>query len=139
MQILRLIPIAALLTACASAPDPVPQATTAPQQPAATAQSTAAVNPVGSYEFTTVVEGQTVTGTMHIEGTPGNYKGRILTNVFPEIPIVGASVEANIINVRANMPEGELTLRMVMDGTNFNGNWALGADSGDFNGKKLPR
>ena len=139
MQTLRLIPIAALLAACASAPDPAPQATTAPQQPAARTQTTAVVDPVGSYEFTTVVDGQTVTGTMHIQGTPGNYKGRILTNVFPEIPIVGASVETNVINVRANMPEGELTLRMVMDGMNFNGNWALGADSGDFSGKKLAR
>jgi hypothetical protein len=139
MKMLRMTPLALLFAACASSQQPPAQVTTASQQPAATRQSTAAVDPAGSYEFTTVVDGQTVTGTMHIEGGPGAYKGRILTSVFPEIPIVGASVESNIINVKASMPDGELTLRMVMDGMNFKGNWALGSDSGEFNGKKLPK
>jgi hypothetical protein len=140
MKKLTIIPVALLFAACASSSEQPPaQAATAPQQPAATQQTTAAVDPVGTYEFTTVVDGQTVTGTMHIEGTTGAYKGRILTSVFPEIPIVGASVESNVINVKASMPDGELAIRMVMDGMNFKGNWALGSDGGDFNGKKLPK
>ncbi|HEX6064708.1 MAG TPA: hypothetical protein VFZ04_10840 [Longimicrobiales bacterium] len=133
MKLSRIIPAILLLGACASSQQ---TATTGTAQQA-TAQ--AAVNPVGAYEFTTTVDGQTVTGTLHIEGTPGAYKGRILTSVFPEIPVVGATVENNnVINVKANMPDGELTLRMVMEGMNFKGNWTLGADGGEFNGKKLP-
>lgn len=133
MKLSRIIPAILLLGACASAQ----QTATTGSAPQATAQ--AAVNPVGAYEFTTTVDGQTVTGTLHIEGTPGAYKGRILTSVFPEIPVVGATVENNnVINVKANMPDGELTLRMVMEGMNFKGNWTLGADGGEFNGKKLP-
>ena len=89
---------------------------------------------------TTALFAQTVTGTLHIEGAPGAYKGRIITTVFPEIPVVGATVENNnIINVKASMPDGDLNLRMVMEGANFKGNWTLGADGGEFNGKKLPR
>lgn len=139
MKTFRVAPVVLLLAACASAQQPAAQTATAPSQPAATAQAAAPLDPVGAYEFTTVVDGQTVTGTLHIEGTAGNYKGRILTTLFPEIPVTGATVEANVINVKASMPDGELNLRMVMEGMNFKGNWALGADGGEFNGKKLPK
>ena len=138
MKTMRWLPVVLLLGACASSQQPATSAT-APSQPAATRQSTAVLDPVGAYEFTTVVDGQTVTGTLHIEGTPGNYKGRILTSVFPEIPVVGASVETNVVNVKASMPDGELNIRMVMEGSNFKGNWTLGSDGGEFNGKKLPK
>jgi hypothetical protein len=79
MKSFKLMSAAILFTACASTPQPPAQSTTAPTQPAATQQATAAIDPVGSYEFSTVVDGQTVTGTLHIQGTPGNYKGRCPT------------------------------------------------------------
>lgn len=127
------------LGACAST-QPSAQSTTAPTQPAAAQQSTAVVDPVGVYDFTTVVDGQNVTGTLHIEGAAGNYKGRIVTAVFPEIPIVGASVEKNVVIARGSMPDGELTLRMTMEGpTDFKGSWALGGGGGEVTGKKRPR
>jgi hypothetical protein len=136
MKTLRILPVIMLLGACASSQQTAPTTTT---PPAATTQPVA-VDPVGAYEFTTTVDGQTVTGTLHIEGTPGAYKGRIITTVFPEIPVVGATVEAgHIVNVKASMPDGDLNLRMVMEGMNFKGNWTLGADGGEFNGKKLPK
>lgn len=138
MKTMRMVPVVLLLGACASSQQPATTAT-ATTQPAATRQATAGIDPVGAYEFATVVDGQTVTGTLHIEGTPGNYKGRILTSVFPEIPVTGATVEANVVNVKASMPDGELNLRMVMEGMNFKGNWTLGSDGGEFNGKKLPK
>ena len=135
MKMSRLIPVMLLLGACASSQ---PDATTNDTAPQVATKATA-VNPVGAYEFTTTVDGQTVTGTLHIEGAPGAYKGRIITTVFPEIPVVGATVENNnVVNVKASMPDGELVLRMVMEGMNFKGNWTLGADGGEFNGKKLP-
>jgi hypothetical protein len=139
MMTMRLLPVVLLLGACASSQQPAATTATAPTQPAATRQSTAAVDPVGAYEFATVVDGQTITGTLHVEGTPGNYKGRIITTAFPEIPVIGASVESNIVNVKASMPDGELNIRMVMEGMNFKGNWTLGSDGGEFNGKKLPK
>lgn len=138
MKTMTMLPVVLLFGACASSQPPA-ATTTAPTQPAAARQATAVLDPVGAYEFSTVVDGQTVTGTLHIEGTPGNYKGRIITSVFPEIPVVGASVESNIVNVKASMPDGELNIRMVMEGMNFKGNWTLGSDGGDFNGKKLAK
>ncbi|HET9441162.1 MAG TPA: hypothetical protein VFO52_13380 [Longimicrobiales bacterium] len=136
MKTLKFLPVALLLGACASAQQQPAQTTTAAVQPV---QSNAAVDPVGTYEFSTVVDGQTVTGTLHVEGTAGNYKGRIVTSVFPEIPVTSAAAEANVVTVKGSMPDGELNIRMVMEGANFKGNWTLGAESGEFNGKKLPR
>jgi hypothetical protein len=136
MKMLTLAPLALLLAACASSPSPAP----APAPVVIVAPKPAPLDPAGSYEFTTVVDGQTVTGTMDIAGTPGAYTGKILTNLFPEIPIVGAAVEGNAINVRASMPDGELAIHMVFEaGPDFKGNWALGGDTGDFNGKKKPK
>ncbi|HEY0303813.1 MAG TPA: hypothetical protein VGC44_02520 [Longimicrobiales bacterium] len=137
MKTMKMLPVVLLLGACASSQPAA--TTTAATQPAASKQASAVVDPVGAYEFATVVDGQTVTGTLHIEGTPGNYKGKIVTSVFPEIPVVGASVESNVVSVKGSMPDGELNIRMVMEGMNFKGNWTLGSDGGEFNGKKLPK
>jgi hypothetical protein len=129
MKSARVLLAVILVAACASKPAAPPP----PPKPVP-------LDPVGSYEFTTLVQGQTVTGTIYITGTPGAYSGRVVTNMFPEIPIVSASVEENkIIIAKGTMPDGELTFRMVMDGQNFNGTWLLGTDSGEFNGKKLPK
>lgn len=136
MKTRKITPFVLLIAACSSATQQPAQTTTAPAQAVATQQSSAVLNPAGTYEIATVVDGQTVTGTMKVEGTPGNYKGVIQTNLFPEIPIVGASVESNIVHIKANMPDGELAIRLVMDGMNFNGSWALGGGSGEITGKK---
>jgi hypothetical protein len=99
-----------------------------------------ALDPVGSYEFATVVDGQTVNGTVNITGTPGAYTGKILTSMFPEIPIHGAVVEGQGMIVRARMPDGELTLNMKFTDANFVGRWDLGGvQGGDISGKKLPK
>jgi hypothetical protein len=94
---------------------------------------------VGAYEFATAVDGQIVSGTMSITGGPGAYNGRILTNMFPEIPIKSAVVEGQNMIIVGTMPDGDLTLNLKFDGPNFTGNWAIGGQSGDFSGKKLPK
>lgn len=141
MKTWQITSIVVLLAACASSQQPAPTTATATTVPAAAtpAPTPAAVDPVGAYEFTTVANGQSVTGTLYITGTPGAYTGRIVTNQFPEIPVTGASVTGQAVDVKASMPDGELAIHFVMNGMNFTGNWTLGADSGEFNGKKLPK
>lgn len=129
--------MAFLVAACASSQNSTPAPATpvvvkAPVAPLAPLR----LEPAGSYEFTTVVDGQTVTGTMQIAGTPGAYTGKILSNIFPEIPIVSASTEGDVLNVKGMMPDGELSIRMVFTGEDFKGTWAIGAGMGEFNGKK---
>ena len=135
MNLFKVVPIALVMAACASSqPEPVVTATPTPQPVVA-----AVPDPVGSYEFATAVDGQVVAGTMSITGTPGAYQGRILTNMFPEIPITSAVVQGQDMIIRGAMPDGELTLNLKFNGPNFTGNWAIGGQSGDFSGKKLPK
>lgn len=135
MNLFKVMPITLVVVACASS-QPEPAVTPAPTPQPVVA---AVPDPVGSYEFATAVDGQVVAGTMTITGVPGAYQGRILTNMFPEIPVTSAVVEGQNMIVRGTMPDGELTLNLKFSGANFTGNWAIGGQSGDFSGKKLPK
>ena len=135
MKNYRVASLVLLAAACASSPAPV--ATTAPTQPVPS--TSAAVDPVGTYEFSTIIDGQTLTGTVHIEGAPLNYRGRVVTKVFPDMPITSVSVAANVISFVASMGGDDVLVRMVMDGSNFQGSWQAGPDSGDISGRKLPK
>jgi len=140
MKTWQIAPVVVLLAACASSQQTAPATATAVgATPAATtpAAAPAAVNPVGAYEFSTVVDGQSVTGTLYITGTPGAYAGRIVTNAFPEFPVTGATVTGQAVDVKASLPDGELAIHFVMDGMNFTGKWTMGSADGDFNGKKV--
>ena len=131
-----------LMAACASSQEEVVTTTTPTPTAAAAVAVTpkpVVIDPVGAYEFSTIVDGQTVTGTLTIAGAPGAYNGKITTNMFPEIPVVGARVEEKTVIATATMPDGELTIRMVMDGNQFTGRWELGGETGEINGKKLPK
>ncbi|HEX6559977.1 MAG TPA: hypothetical protein VF021_10955 [Longimicrobiales bacterium] len=141
MKMWQIAPVLFVLAACASSQTASTAATgtTPAAQPATPAPAPAALDPTGAYDFATVANGQTVTGTLYITGTPGAYTGRIVTNTFPEIPVTAATVAGQAVDVKASMPDGELAIHFVMDGMNFTGNWTLGADSGEFNGKKLPK
>jgi hypothetical protein len=137
-----LISAVMLMAACASGQEKAATTTTPTPTAAAAVAATAKVvviDPVGAYEFSTVVDGQSVTGTLTIAGAPGSYTGKIVTNMFPEIPVIGARVEEKTVIATATMPDGELTIRMLMDGNQFTGRWELGGETGEFNGKKLPK
>lgn len=133
MTMMRIFPLLIVAGACAASE---PQVTVAPPPPPAAAQ-VAVMDPVGTYEYSTVVDGQTATGTMQIVGAPGAYTGRILSNLFPEIPIVGVTVDGKSMLIRATMPDGDLLIKATFDDQKkFTGNWELGGQTGDFSGKK---
>lgn len=137
MKVWKLVPAALLVASVATAQDVKP-----PVQTKAATDSIANVDPVGAYDFTTVANGENVSGTLYIAAaeTAGTYTGKIITNIFPEIPVTGAKVKGNAIDVTAAMPDGELGLHfeLAADAT-FKGNWTMGAESGEFNGKKQPK
>jgi hypothetical protein len=130
--VLLLMSSAACATAPAGEPAPAPPATAVPAPPRA-----AALNPVGKYEFTTSLQGQTLTGTMEIAGTPGAYTGRITSSATEPIPITTVTVEGQNMTVAGETPNGTLTIRMTMaaDGT-FTGGWTLAGDGATLTGKR---
>lgn len=132
---LLLLSAAACTTAPATGPAPAPMPAAA-AAPAPAASS--AVNPAGRYEFTTSLQGQMLTGTMEITGTPGAYAGRITTSATPPIPITTVTVEGQNMTVAGDTPNGTLTIRMTMgEGGAFTGNWTLAGDGATLTGKRL--
>lgn len=133
--------LALTLAACATANTSTPgaaapvTATTTMTTTVATTQSTA-LNPVGAYEFATQVNGDAVTGTMEITGTPGAYTGRVVTLHFPEFTVRSASAAGQELTVVAETPTGNVTFRMAFTGPAFTGSWSLGGDSGPITGRR---
>lgn len=113
------------LAACASAPS----------NPETAAASTA-VEPAGTYDFNTTVDGTAVTGVVTITRGTGGYTGTITTNVTDPITIDQVTAEGNRITVIALTPDGALTFTMDFSGDDFSGAWALGEMSGTHTGKR---
>ena len=131
--------IAALMVgvaACSSSEPPGAPAPPPPPPPATVLP--ASVNPVGEYEFVTTVEGQEVKGTMTVTGAPTAYTGKILTSMFPEMPVLGATVEGQSMIIKSATPDGDLLLHFKFEGNAFTGHWEFnGQPGGNFTGKKL--
>jgi hypothetical protein len=131
--VLLLLSAAACTATPAAEPTPAPRPMAAPAPPPAPA----AVNPVGKYEFATSLQGQPLTGTLEITGTPGAYAGRITSSATEPIPITAVTVEGQTMTVAGETPNGTLTIRMTMaaDGT-FTGGWTLGSDGATLTGRR---
>jgi len=121
----------ALLTACA----PAAEAPSAGPTPVAAVA--AAVNPVGTFEFTTTADGETLTGSITVSGQPGAYTGRIRT-AHDDIPIIGVSVTGQQMVVTGDTPGGPLTLTLNFTGTTFTGSWAVDGDKSEIRGQRMP-
>lgn len=122
--------------ACAATPAAEPAPTSAPA-PAPAPVSSAAVDPVGKYEFATTVNGAAVTGTLEVTGTPGAYAGRLTSTATEPIALSGVTVEGQTMTVTAETGNGTLTVRMTFaaDGT-FTGAWALAGDGAPLTGRR---
>ena len=56
------------------------------------AAAPAAVNPVGTFNYTTAVQNQEVTGSVQVSGQPGAYTGTIRSSLTPDVAITGVTV-----------------------------------------------
>lgn len=130
--------LALSLAACATAntATPEPATTTTTMTTTVATTPSAALNPVGAYEFATQVNGEAVSGTMEITGTPGAYGGRVATNHFPEFAVRSVSAAGQEMTVVAETPNGSVTFRMAFTGPAFTGSWSLGGDSGAITGRR---
>jgi len=137
---LRFAPLAAaLLAACAqspqAAPGPAPSPAPAVSAPAPT-PAPAPASAAGLYDFTTVVQGDQVTGTITIVAEGDRYSGTIATSATPEIPISSVTMEGQVINVTATSPDGEVVMQLTMQGQEFTGTWSYAGQSGTMTGRK---
>lgn len=130
---LLLLSAAACTATPPAEPAPAPQPMVAPAPPPAPA----AVNPVGKYEFATTLQGQPLTGTMEITGTPGAYGGRITSSATEPIPITTVTVEGQSMTVAGETGNGTLTIKInFTEGGAFTGGWTLGSDGATLTGRR---
>jgi hypothetical protein len=96
------------------------------------------VDPVGNYEFTFVDDGQPITGTMVVSGTPGTFSGRIRTTTRPEVTISTLTASGPLVTVTADIAQGAvLLIRYRVTGDSILGNWMLRNDGGRFAGRRV--
>jgi len=132
----RMLTAAATLLAAACAPAGPPATEPAPTVMVPAAAAT--VNPVGTFNFSTTVDGNPITGSIQVTGERDLYGGVIRTSITPDIPITDVTVEGQRMVVTANTPDGPLVLTMNFTGNAFTGGWTLDGDAGDITGQRAP-
>jgi len=132
--------VALVLSACAGSQQPAATpATQPPQTPTAAQPQKSALDPVGTFDFTTNVQGTDVAGSFEIvRKDDGSYGGRILTAAFPEIPITRVTVEASKLIVGGSVDGQALIMELTFSGDSFTGGWSVGDGSvgGQITGKR---
>ncbi len=95
------------------------------------------LDPVGTYQFSTAIDGQPFGGTMEITGTPGAYSGWIRGEGIPPIPITSVTVQGQSMRIAASLDGTRVAIDLDFDGTQFTGSWSAGELGGALSGQKL--
>jgi hypothetical protein len=98
----------------------------------------AALNPVGSYDFTaTLPDGSTATGNFSITGSAGAWTGTISRDgEGTPTELTNISVDGQMLMANTVIPDGPITFTMNFSGQEFTGKWAIQGAEGAFNGKR---
>lgn len=131
MKVLRGCVLAAVLLFVAM-PAAAQQPPTQPEKPAA------AIDPIGVFDFSTAVEGQTVRGTITIRKVEAGFGGVISTDATEDLAISKVTVEGKKLQIRGMTPDGELVMNLEFSDTDkFSGGWDMaGAMSGSMSGAR---
>lgn len=116
--------LAAGVPACAGKPAPAP------------APVPAAVDPVGTFDFTTTIEGAIANGTLTVVKTDTGFGGSVTTTMTDPIPVRTVVVDGQKMTVTADTPNGPVTMILEFNGDEFTGSWSLGDMGGTHSGKR---
>jgi len=94
------------------------------------------VDPVGTFDFTTSMDGTAIEGTITIQRAQNGYTGSLTTNVTEPIPVSSVVVEGQKVTVVANAPDGPVTMVFTFTGNDFTGNWTYANMSGTASGRR---
>ena len=110
------------------------EAAPAPQAP----PPPAAVDPVGTYNFSTIFQGGPLTGRIVIRGEPGRYTGMLTPASGPgPVTIYSLSVEGQTMTLFGDADGDDLIVTMTFTGDSYTGTWALGFDGGEMSGSRV--
>jgi hypothetical protein len=144
---MRILALSALLLATAAAPATYAPATHAPASyaPAHVARHldqlvARAVDPVGTFDYSTVFQGQDASGTITITSSGGKYGGEMTISLAPDaMPITEVKVEGDRVTVDSVAPDGAVQTVLQFSGDDFTGEWHYGGMTGALKGKRRAR
>lgn len=133
--------LAALSLACATSPAATPPssapAATQVAPPTSAVAAVAALNPVGTFDFTaTAPDGSTSKGSIIITGFPGAYTGKVERDGLGWTDLTSVTVEGQTITTSAPIPEGLVVTTVTFTGDEFTGKWAIQGMEGTISGKR---
>lgn len=98
----------------------------------------AVLDPVGTFSFSTVFQGDSLHGEIVIRGDSGRYAGMVTPTSGPEpVEIYMARVEGQTLTVFGDAGDDDLIITMQFTGDRYTGSWALGFDTGEMFGARL--
>ncbi len=100
------------------------------------------IDPVGTYEFTTVSNNQTVTGTITISKTETGWSALLESPSGQLPPLTTTSVKVEGKDVTITIPfgdVGEILVELTLEGDDLIGRWTFGMESGDLTGKRISK
>ncbi len=98
------------------------------------------IDPVGSYEFTTVSNNQTVMGKVTITKTETGWSALLESPSGQIPPLTTTSVKVQGKDVTVTVPFGdigEILIEFTLEGDDLTGRWVFGTESGDITGKRI--
>jgi hypothetical protein len=107
----------------------------APKQPAMP-PAPVTVDPTGDYTLTFTDDGNTRSATMHIEGRPGEFTGKLNAENRPEVVLSAVAASGAQVIATGNIPQGVLLVRFRLTGDSLRGDWSLRNDGGKLTGVK---
>jgi hypothetical protein len=120
MKLFTALLAAAALAACAAPVQQVP-VTAAPQQ-----QAQPAFDPVGTFDFTTTVDGTSVRGVITIRRGEQGLTGSLATELTGDLPFSRVAFDGRRGELRAPTEQGDLIMRIeFQDNDRFTGGWEL--------------
>jgi hypothetical protein len=117
--------IAVALCACASTPP------AAGPEPAAA--RTTALEPVGTYDFSTSANGSPVNGTIVVTRGTSGLKGTLTSDASGDVPISSVTVEGQRMTL---LGQDDMSVILVFNGTDFTGSWSYSGMTGELTGKR---
>ena len=95
-----------------------------------------ALDAVGVYDFSTSVEGQTMTGSITITGSPGAYSGTISSGMLGTVPLRNIEVDGMDLSFLADIPEATVAFLLTFEDDSFEGEWDAEGMVGFISGTK---
>ena len=99
----------------------------------------APLDPVGTYSFSSVYQGEPITGTVVIRATETGYSGLVdPESGAPQVPIYAVTVEDQTMTVFGDAGGDDLVLTLKFTGDRFTGSWMVGFEGGEITGARVP-